>query len=141
MELPNEGLVEHQERETSPSDKTASPAIIRTMETVKYLVEVITRSHPPFPVVVLPQVVTILELVWIAIGLCRRAALSSMERRNVVHVIVVESLGGREALVVERWVIRSPVATAGLPVQLVLLIVRRLGTYKLSELCRLLHHF
>ena len=112
MELPDESLVKHQEGETSPANQGAGPAIVGAVQAVEDLVYVITGAHSPFPVVVLPQVVAVLELAWIAIGLGRSAALSGVEWCNVVHVVVINTLRGRETLVVERRVVRSPVRTS-----------------------------
>ena len=66
MDLPDEGLVEHEETEASPGYEGAGPAIVRAVASLVDLVEVVRCSHSPLPEIVLEDVVAILELIWVS---------------------------------------------------------------------------
>jgi hypothetical protein len=69
VKLPDEGLVEHKESESSVCNKCAGPAVINSVQTRVDLVEVVSSAHSPLPEVILEDVVAVLELVGVALGL------------------------------------------------------------------------
>lgn len=100
LDLPDEGLVEHEERETGPGHHRAGPAVVRTAEVRVDLVQVVRSAHPPLPEVVLEDVVAVVELVGVALSLGGLEAICAMDLGPVVHIDVVETLGGAEPQVV-----------------------------------------
>ena len=143
VDLPDECLVKHHERQTSPGEQATSPCVIRSVQTSVDLIHVVTCAHSPFPVVVLPQVGRVLELVWVTLSLCWCSSFCSMDWCNVVHVVVIKSIGWCKSLVIERRICVSSELTARHVEQRTLLLQRmRLGnTYDLAKRSDRLHHF
>ncbi len=68
VKLPDEGLVEHQEGESSVSNQGAGPAVIDSVKARVDLVEVVSGTHSPLPEVILEDVVAVGELVRVALS-------------------------------------------------------------------------
>lgn len=100
VDLPNECLVEHKESEAGIPDEGAGPSIVGAVESRVDLIQVVSSAHPPFPEVVLEDVVGVVELAWVALSLGGLDAVGSVDGGPVVHVLVIETLGGSEAEVV-----------------------------------------
>jgi len=62
VDLPDERLVEHHEAESTVGEQRSSPAVVGTVESRPDLIEVISGSQSPLPVVVLENVVAVSEL-------------------------------------------------------------------------------
>jgi hypothetical protein len=69
MDLPDGGLSEHHERESSPGKEAAGPCIVATVETGGSSEKVVSCAHAPFVVVVSEDVVVVLEGLGVAVGL------------------------------------------------------------------------
>jgi hypothetical protein len=104
MDLPDRGLSKHHEGETGPGGEDASPTIVAAVETGRDLVDIVCSTHAPFHVVVLEKVITVLEVLGIAVGLDRFGARGGMDVGVVSDVHVVVALTGLEAQVVEAGV-------------------------------------
>jgi hypothetical protein len=68
MDFPDECLVEHKEAETCVTNKSSGPAIVRSVESLIDLINVVGSSHSPFPEVVVEEIVGIVELAGVSFG-------------------------------------------------------------------------
>ena len=68
MNFPERSMRAHHESEASVADKAASPHIVAAMEARADLVEVITGSHAPLPIVSVDHVCHVVGLCWISLG-------------------------------------------------------------------------
>ena len=100
MDLPDKSLVEHQETETSVANKGAGPSVVGTMNMLVDLIQVVSSAHPPFPEIILEDVVAVSELAWVALSLAGLSTTGSMNISPVVDINVVKTLRGLEAEIV-----------------------------------------
>ena len=61
----SQSLVEHQETEACVGEQGAGPAVVRSVESLEDLVQVVACTHSPFHHIVLEQVVAIREIIGI----------------------------------------------------------------------------
>ena len=83
------------------------------MEAGSDLVHVVRSTHAPLPVVVLEQVVAVRKLGGVPVSLIRFEAVGAVNRRGIVEVNVVLSLGWAETQVVETGRDIFPEASGG----------------------------
>ena len=75
------------------------------MESAADLVEVISSSHSPLPVVVLEEVVAVRELGWVSVGLSWLKSISTSNVGIEINILsAVKSIGMLESLIVPTWV-------------------------------------
>jgi hypothetical protein len=68
VEFPEHGLVEHEEGEASVGEEGSSPAIVRSVQSLVNLVQVVSTSESPFLEIVLEDEVAVVELVRVSLG-------------------------------------------------------------------------
>ena len=68
------------------------------------LVQVVSRSHSPLPVVIFKYVITVSKLSWVSLGLFGFKSVGASNGGLVVDMIRVLTLRWLESLVVETWV-------------------------------------
>ena len=110
VDLPDEGLRSHQEAEGSPSEESARPAVVGSVQSGSDLIEIVGGSHPQLPVVSLENIAAIRELVWVSLSLSWLEAVSSSNRRVELEEVAIVALGWLESLVVVPWVSVSSAA-------------------------------
>ena len=59
----------HHEGETTPGNHGAGPHVVGAMKSGANLVEIVTSTHAPFPVVRAKHVSHVSELGWVTLGL------------------------------------------------------------------------
>lgn len=69
MDLPDQGLVEHQESKASISEESAGPTVVHSVEARADLIEVVNSACSPLPEVVSEEIVAELILLGISLGL------------------------------------------------------------------------
>ena len=67
MNFPERSMRAHHEREASVADQTACPHVVAAMQSGANLVQIVTGSHAPFPVVRVDHVRHIVGLGWISL--------------------------------------------------------------------------
>lgn len=92
VDLPDEGLVEHQEAEAGVGDEGAGPAVVGSVEALVDLIDVVSSAHSPLPEVVVEDVVSVAELAGVALGLGGLGTVHSVDVGPVVDVLVIEAL-------------------------------------------------
>ena len=100
VDLPDEGLIEHQEGKTSVGNHGAGPAVVGSVQARVDLVKIVSSAHSPLPNVVLEDVVAVGKLVWVALGLVGLGSVCAMNVGPVVDIHVVDALGGAETQVI-----------------------------------------
>jgi hypothetical protein len=100
MDLPDGSLRDHEEAEGGVAEEAAGPAIVRSVEAVENLIQIVRSSHLHFPVVVLEHVVAIVELARISNSLAGLEATGTAEGSSVINIATIERLGRLESLVV-----------------------------------------
>ena len=99
MDLPDQGLVEHQEGKAGIGKESASPTVVHSVQTSTDLVKVVDSAGSPLPEVVSEEVVAVLEFVGISLGAAGIGA-RGINVRPEVHILVVQALRGAESQVV-----------------------------------------
>ena len=69
MDLPDQGLVEHQESKAGIGEESAGPTVVHSVEARADLIEVVNSASSPLPEVVSEEVVAELILLGISLGL------------------------------------------------------------------------
>ncbi len=69
MDLPDQGLVEHQESKAGIGEERAGPTVVHSVEARADLIEVVNSASSPLPEVVSEEVVAELILLGISLGL------------------------------------------------------------------------
>ena len=70
VEFPDHGIWHHVEGESSISKERSSPSVVWSVKSVSNLIEIVTCSLSPLPVVIGEDVSLVLELSWISLGAC-----------------------------------------------------------------------
>lgn len=68
VNFPERSMGEHHEGEASIAKQAACPHVVATVEARAHLVEVVTSTHAPFPVVGIDHVGHIVDLGWISLS-------------------------------------------------------------------------
>jgi hypothetical protein len=69
VDLPDQGLVEHQEGKAGIGEESAGPTVVHSVEARADLIEVVNSACSPLPEVVSEEVVAELILLRISLGL------------------------------------------------------------------------
>ena len=62
VDFPDKSLRGHEERETTVAGERSSPAIVRPVESASNLVQIVSSSHSPLPVVIFKDIIRVVEL-------------------------------------------------------------------------------
>ena len=102
MDLPDHGLVEHQEGKPCVGEEGAGPTIIHSVKTRTNLIQIVNSTGSPLPEVVSEKVVAVLVLVGVPLGLCGLWT-GGIDVRPEVNINVVEALRRSKSQVVVAW--------------------------------------
>jgi hypothetical protein len=111
MEFPEESLVGEHEAHSCVSDKHSSPAIIRSMNSLGDLVNVVSCSRSPLEVVEVEEIVGEFELCGVSYSPCLLSAFRSSEVGSIVNILIIVSLGRSESQVVVFRISSLPVSS------------------------------
>ena len=91
---------EHHERETTVSDKGLGPHIVRAVKSRADLVQVVTSTHAPLPIVSVDHVGDIVELSRVAFSLGGLSSIGTVVWGSGSNVITISTIGRLETHVV-----------------------------------------
>lgn len=104
MDLPDECLWGHHERESGPSNEASSPSVVRSTQSASNLVKVVSSSHSPLPVVILKNVIAVSKSIWVSRGLSWLESVSTSDVCLEINVLGINRLRCLKSLIVEAWV-------------------------------------
>ena len=108
VQLPERSVSEHHEAEAAITNEATSPHVVGSVQTGANLVEIVTSSHSPFPVVGTDHVGHVVELRWVSLGLGSLTTFGAVIGGVSANVVSVETLGRLEAhIVVAGFVVLS----------------------------------
>ena len=102
----------HGETEESVAVKGTKPNVIRSVKSAGDLIKVISKSHSPFPVVTLENVVAVSELSRVSVSLSWFETVSTSHGGSIVDVDTIGTLCWLKSLVIPSWI--SSHSSAGL---------------------------
>jgi len=105
MELPERGVCEHHEGETTISDKSLSPHVVGAVKAGANLIKVVTSTHAPFPVVSVHNVGNVRELGGVTLSFDVLSSVGTVIRGRSTDVVTVNTAGRLEAHVVIAWLV------------------------------------
>lgn len=104
MNFPDESLGHHHAAESGVTQECSGPTVVGSVKSIGDLVEIISSSHSPFPVVVFEEVVAIIEFSWVSFGLFGFETVGTSDGSLIIEVITISGMRWLESLVVETWI-------------------------------------